>query len=714
MLILATSLLESPGDWINNQIHRLLLVIDQTVYWFASQCYQLFIKLATARIFEDNFFANFAKRIYAIIGVFMLFYLAYALLTAIVDPDKLTKGDKGVGKIASNLIISLVIIGLLPSIFDYAYRLQNYILSSNLLGTLILGTDPIDVNDTDDNTDSLVSYGDALSFMVLNVFLNPENENVNAEGGYTWYGIKNAILDDGEWRHIQNMYVAVSTGVPENGKNYVVTYHLILSTIAGFILIYLMLSFVLDLGIRIVKFAFYQLIAPIPVIMRILPSKKSVFDKWLKQTLSVYFEIFIRVGIMYMAIYFINAIYESNTFSEFWEGGFQGKVALLIIVMGILAFARQVPKLISDTLGLDTGGLKLGIRDKLKAGGFFAAGSAVGAAVTSRFNPFAIARGWNKGWHDGNFRAIGEEAMLRQEVQKARSEGSTWLGRRNDDIRRYFGYDSSADEHERRIERNTPFMDGNHELTDDEVIQMKQEKAMAQRRNAEIDERVKEIKRGMERNEALNKYANSAMDNAKKAVNKSDATVTGTTSDFGYGSITGNLSTIRSFIRQIDHVDTEALKSRYTTNGVLDQTAYDEALKHAREEHATTMEKYQKEMEKMEKEFVKQQIDEVLHDPSHSDVETRNALDQLKAVDPSITITSGDAVKGIRDTSQNALNTDNINIQREEQSKFSNNETIARAERIESERKQRVEEQKNTREQQGRYASKNIKRGGGH
>ena len=81
-------------SWFNNQIHRFLLWLDQSVYWFAAQCYQLFMKLSTAQIFTDDFFSSFAKRIYAILGVFMLFYLVYALLNAIVDPDKLTKGDK--------------------------------------------------------------------------------------------------------------------------------------------------------------------------------------------------------------------------------------------------------------------------------------------------------------------------------------------------------------------------------------------------------------------------------------------------------------------------------------------------------------------------------------------------------------------------------------------------------------------------------------------
>ena len=359
-------------SWFNNQIHRFLLWLDQSVYWLAAQCYQLFMKLATAQIFTDDFFSNFAKRIYAILGVFMLFYLVYALLNAIVDPDKLTKGDQGAGKIAINLVVSLTLLGLLPSIFGMAYRLQNFILSSNLLGAIILGSDVVDVSDSnaiDANDASLVRFGDYVSFTVLNSFLNPENANPSLDGGYNWYGIKKEILEAGTWLNLPLMSDAVSNGVSIDGNNVVVTYRPIVSTAAGIFLVYVLLSFTLDLGIRVVKFAFYQLIAPIPIILRIIPSKKGTFDKWLKQTLSVYFEVFVRVGLMFIAIYFINAITTNNSLMNLWTDSMTGKLALAIIIMGVFAFAKQAPKLISDVLGIDTGNIKLGITDKLKARG---------------------------------------------------------------------------------------------------------------------------------------------------------------------------------------------------------------------------------------------------------------------------------------------------------------------------------------------------------
>lgn len=414
-------------DFVNTGVHSVLLWIDSVIYWFASECYQLFVKLAGARIFEDNFFANFANRIYVVLGVFMLFYLAYALLNALVDPDKLTKGDKGAGKIATNLIVSLVILGFLPTIFSYAYRLQNYVLASNVIGSLVLGT-PVQETTGQNNNDSMIGYGDVISFTVLNTFLNPDNINFNITNNYTWYDFKASVLDDGDYSAMPNMGKAVSTGVSAlNGENSGSTiridYKVGISTAAGIFLIYIMISFTLDLGMRVAKFAFYQLIAPIPVIMRILPSKKGVFDKWLKQTLSIYFEVFIRVAAMYIAIYFINALVNSNTLSQFWNGGIQGKLALVIIIMGIFAFAKQIPKIIGDMLGLEKGSLSLGIMDKLKTGGLLGIGAVLGAGATSMvrnatqgvFNTFGnlrkIPAAFRNNGAKGGFKQVGQTAL---------------------------------------------------------------------------------------------------------------------------------------------------------------------------------------------------------------------------------------------------------------------------------------------------------------
>ncbi len=392
-------LIAGIGSWLNDMFHKILLLIDGVIYWAVSQTYQIFIRLADARIFQDEFFSNFAKRIYAILGVIMLFYLAYTLLMAIVDPDKVSQGDKALTKIAKNIVISLVILGLLPTLFDYAYRIQAIIFKENVIGAIVFGMGG------NTNEASIEEYGNYMAFTALNPFLNPANYNVTLDDGYSYYDAKYDMIKNGdftkalpamsEWT-IEDQDLISTTKAQEETEKLAIGdavspgYKPGISTLCGVALLYIILSFCLDLGIRVVKFAFCQLIAPIPVIFRIMPAKKSVFDKWLKLTLSVYFEVFIRVGLMFLVIYFFSAIADADMFKyvymdsagTYHVNGVQATIVLVIILMGLLVFAKQAPKLIGDIFGINSGNMSLGIKDKLKAGGFFAAGSVVGAGAT--------------------------------------------------------------------------------------------------------------------------------------------------------------------------------------------------------------------------------------------------------------------------------------------------------------------------------------------
>lgn len=375
-------------DWINEGFHSFLLLIDAVVYWFVSVCYNLFVFLATEPIFKEEFFTDFARRIYAILGVFMLFYLAYALLNALVDPEKLSKGDKSVSKLAMNLVISLILLGLSPTIFNYAYRLQNYILSSNLIGAIVMGSEL-------EETNSITSFGDELSFTVMNTFINPENNNAYMGDNEYWSDYEESVKGKKhDYMGLPGLSKCVTKGCviksddgSEGSNKKVITYYPFVSTGAGIFLIYIILSFTLDLGVRVFKFAFCQLLAPIPIVMRAMPGKKAQFDKWLKLTITVYLEVFVRVGCMYLAVYFIQALRKNITFAELFEGSkIMGMIALVILIMGVFSFAKQAPKMLSEMLGFDSGSLKLGIGEKLKAGGAFVGGAMIGAGITSGVN----------------------------------------------------------------------------------------------------------------------------------------------------------------------------------------------------------------------------------------------------------------------------------------------------------------------------------------
>ena len=132
-----------------------------------------------------------------------------------------------------------------------------------------------------------------------------------------------------------------------------------------------------------VKLMFFQIIAPIPVICRVIPGGKlkDVFSDWMKKTISTYIEVFIRIAIIYLGVFMISQV--TGNFQNIPLPGLtatQRLAAKALIIMGVVIFMRQAPKLIGDMFHLDSGSMKLGLMDKLAMGGALAAASTVGGA----------------------------------------------------------------------------------------------------------------------------------------------------------------------------------------------------------------------------------------------------------------------------------------------------------------------------------------------
>lgn len=92
--------------------------------------------------------------------------------------------------------------------------------------------------------------------------------------------------------------------------------------------------------------------------------------------------------------------------------------------MGLFAFAKEAPKLISDVIGVDSGKMKLGIGGKLAAGGLLGAAAFLGGGVRSGINNFTggIKRA------GANWKAVGEARGLNGFKAFGRAIGSSTFG----------------------------------------------------------------------------------------------------------------------------------------------------------------------------------------------------------------------------------------------------------------------------------------------
>ncbi|MBR1413282.1 MAG: hypothetical protein IJ574_01260 [Bacilli bacterium] len=123
-------------DEFKENINAFLLTIDQVIYKFTIWIYEIFVSLANARLFSEDSISKIFYRIYLVIGVVMLFVLAYSLLRNIIDPEGASKNKENPTKVIMNIVISLALVAVIPQIFNFAYNFQSAILNNNVIGKL--------------------------------------------------------------------------------------------------------------------------------------------------------------------------------------------------------------------------------------------------------------------------------------------------------------------------------------------------------------------------------------------------------------------------------------------------------------------------------------------------------------------------------------------------------------------------------------------------
>lgn len=469
------------GIWIITGIYHVIALI-----------FQLFLILSTGTIIEPSTYQVLLSNIYVLLGVFLLFFVAFAFLKGMIDADdkKTTESTK---KTIINFITSFVMIALLPTVFAFLFDLQTSIITrQNTIGKLFgygsssEGTNTVSVPDEI----KVGSYQMVNGVMNAFLYVNPdENGDIssctNVQTSSDLHNCEaNVCSSDkamfvnfdasdpcGDDKHSFNNTIAY---VNQTGKfssyrifgeeiaDGKVEFNFILALIGGIIVGYVAFSFCFDMALRMVKLAYYQIIAPIPIFMRIMPNSNmsGTFNTWTKKTLSCYFEVFIRVLVFYFAIFLVNAMMDSSLMANITDmaGWFMALLAKAFIIMGIVMFMKQAPKLISEITGIDSGSMKLGVKDKLKEGGFFAAANAVGGLVGSKGNPLAAYRGLKYGSKNADFKGIGTEVQRRQRYEDAMAGEKDRAGRNRvrramaaDYLREKIGLPSSAEAEERRI-----------------------------------------------------------------------------------------------------------------------------------------------------------------------------------------------------------------------------------------------------------------------
>lgn len=354
--------------------------IDTAIYSFIDQLYWLFSMLSEASIFTQAQIEDFASRIYVLVSIIMLFRLGFSFITYIVNPDSFTDKQKGGAALIKKIVIAIALLVSVPTIFNEAYYLQSAIIESNAIDKVLLGDTYTQNTESDkfDRSKALSTYAFFTFFKPASFMeecqnyegisissacierLNSEDDTGHNPGTAYKEAIENYDLDTLKTAEI---VTSVGTFVSKNENFYMADavylfdYNFPISTLVAVFIAWILLGFCLDLGVRAVKLSFLQIIAPIPIILSIAPQQKNnTLANWGKECLSTWASLFVRVLVISFALSLIVTINNGGIFSFVSGGTNQYSMVTVFVILGILLFAKEFPKLLEDILGIKGAG----------------------------------------------------------------------------------------------------------------------------------------------------------------------------------------------------------------------------------------------------------------------------------------------------------------------------------------------------------------------
>ena len=320
-------------------------------------------------------------------------------------PDKISDNKVGASAVIKDIVIALAIIALTPTLFAKLYAFQNTIITSGVISNLILGGySSSDVekygggNEQDVGRNYIRMGANNMAANVFTAFFTPANNDFSAiycNKSSTDVSSDNEIQQKNEEYSEYCVAYAnmVNTGSMDSFGDLITKnkyeYWFIFSTIGGIILTLFMLSFCLNLAKRVFKLFILQFIAPVPVVMELIPSKKGARKRWFDNLVQVYLEVFFFQAVIFIVIYLISMVPElviqlfgNKTLSNDTGGWFVKTLTLVFLIIGLLQFGKEAPQMIFDLLGIKSAGtISAMAKRALKLPGIGA--SAVGTGVTS-------------------------------------------------------------------------------------------------------------------------------------------------------------------------------------------------------------------------------------------------------------------------------------------------------------------------------------------
>ena len=346
-----------------NILRKISFALTETIITVIPSVYNIFERIGSHEFFSSEAIQNISNNIYILVSVCMLFAFGIKLLNTIVNPDIIDDKKKGTKKTFINGVIAVVLISVVPFLFDILYKVQFQVLGTdeqtgehhNLIQKIVFGTD------------GEYDSGSLRAGYTFAAFCYP-NETVSNTGLTVQGGNYYNKVTRGEIQYIDKVGDAINDEI--NGE-YELNYHIILAPLAGGYVLYQVILMCIDIAFRSVKLGILQLMAPL-VICAFIFAGTDMLTRWIKEVISTYVIVFVKVAAITFMVYALSLLPDLfdrlglvDSTRDSWAAKGFIRVAFLI---GLLQLVKKLPEIINKIFGtsLDTNG-DGGIRGRLGA-----------------------------------------------------------------------------------------------------------------------------------------------------------------------------------------------------------------------------------------------------------------------------------------------------------------------------------------------------------
>ena len=391
--------LETPtgvGGIIFKALRSSFYSINSLIYKFVAILYTMFRGLSNARLLNSEEFGVLATRVGLLLGVIMLFKVIIEFIQLLIDPDKINDSQKGAIAIVKRVIIVIVMLGVSSFAFESLYAVQSFVINNDLLYGFLLPRNDIEINKN--------KFGNVLAARVFGSFYTVDDSilNIGEDEAIQCDSYRNILLNNialGE----ENAYDigtfclnAYGNYTVNNDSHdmFVMNYSFLLQFVVGIVLVYLLVSYVIMIGVRVIQLTVLQIISPMAIVGYLSTKQDNLFQRWTKLYISTYIDVFIRMAIIYFVVYLSSILLDTMVSGEsvFWSSieGIDTSLSLfarsmysIAMILALLTFAKKAPDLIKQLIPNASGAFNPSWKNivGLNRGVNTVAGAATGAAV---------------------------------------------------------------------------------------------------------------------------------------------------------------------------------------------------------------------------------------------------------------------------------------------------------------------------------------------